>query len=174
MSEREKGTDYAIEPRDVTWLAGAVQWPADMRREVLAKMLSESGPDHMIDLFAQFIGLANSVVANQRDALETFGIIYGDMHPYEAEKINLPTIFGALMGIRLAQYACPESCHGCAFRLGSLANQSPSTTADADLCGHTGEENFMCHEDLRDGEPTKACQGWVRLRQDRKALERST
>jgi hypothetical protein len=53
--------------------------------------------------------------------------------------------------------------------MGSHANQSPATTADGDWCGHEGEANFMCHEDLdANGEPTKACAGWARLRQSRK------
>lgn len=168
QSEGRKATDYSFTDDDVVWLAGIVQWPAEMRRETLGKIAEKRGVDSLVEMFAQFIGMANSVVENMRDSLETFGIIYGDISPYQAEKINLPTILGALMGVRLAKFGCDNVCHGCAFRLGSLANQSPSTTEDADWCGHEGERPFMCHEDLRDGEPTKVCQGWVRLRQSRK------
>lgn len=164
----ERADDYSMTPEHAKWLKGASLLDLELRREVLAKMLDEVGPAGLVEAFAQFIGLANSVVSNSHDFLELAAIVHGDMHPYQAEKINFPTIFGALMGVPLAEFGCDQACHGCAFRLGSAANQSPATTVDADWCGHPGEQPFMCHEDMDKGEPTKICQGWLRLRQQRK------
>lgn len=61
-------------------------------------------------------------------------------------------------------------CGGCAFRLGTAANQSPITTIDADDCAHPGEQPFMCHETLDDnGNPQEACGGFAKARAKRKA-----
>jgi hypothetical protein len=168
-------TDYAgMDADHARRLKGIVLHEIDIRREALAEFRRKFGDDAVLEAFAEFIGLANSVIQNSHDALELFGIIHGEMEPYEAEKLNLPDIFGALSGVELAKFGCDEACSGCAFRLGSLANQSPSTTSDADWSGHVGEQPFMCHEDLSEsGEPTKVCQGWVRLRQHRKAVDRA-
>lgn len=170
MSEN-KATDYGL-GADAKDLLGIVLLPLDLRREAVRKLILERhGPEFLVEMFAQFIGLANSVVANSHDALETFAIIQGGMHPYEAEKINFPTIFGALNGCVLADGIDDRGvCSGCAFRLGSMANQSPATTCDADWCGHPGEAPFMCHEDLDDrGDPTRGCAGFAQLRANRKA-----
>ena len=167
-----RATEYALTEDQASWLAGAVNLPPEVRREVLSAMLAREGPEAIVSAFAEFIGLANSVAENCADWLWLAGMVHGDLSAYEAEKLNCPTIFGALMGVKLARHGCEDACSGCAFRLGTAANQSPSTTTDADWCGHPGEQPFMCHEDLDDrGQPTKICQGWVRLRQARKREE---
>lgn len=167
-----RATEYALTEDQASWLAGLVQFPQEMRAEVLSAMLEREGPQAIVSAFAGFIGLANSVAENCADWLWLAGMVHGDLSAYEAEKINCPTIFGALMGVRLAKHGCKDACAGCAFRLGSPANQSPSTTDDADWCGHPGEQPFMCHEDLdAKGQPTKICQGWLRLRQERKRAD---
>jgi hypothetical protein len=157
---------YEITAADAGALLGASGLPVDLRREILAHYAKENGAEALVALFANFIGLANSVVANCHDALEIFGMAHLGMHPYEAEKLNLPTIDGALFGVRLtAGVEVDGICDGCAFRLGSHANQSPLTTCDADFCSHPGEVDFMCHEALDDkGAPTKGCAGWARKR----------
>ncbi len=168
-SSGNRAAEYALTEDQASWLAGLVQFDPEMRREVLSAMLAREGPHAIVSAFAEFIGLANSVAENCQDWLWLAGMVHGDLDAYEAEKINCPTIFGALMGVKLAKHGCEDSCSGCAFRLGSPANQSPCTTDDADWCGHPGEQPFMCHEDLDDkGEPTKICKGWLKLRQERK------
>ncbi|OWK34652.1 hypothetical protein FRUB_10623 [Fimbriiglobus ruber] len=142
-------------------LMGAVQFPNDIRLEVLQAMQRRLGSDATLALFSQFIGMANSVVANCHEALEVFLIVEKGWHPHEAEKLNFPTLFGALNGIKLAQGVNQQkTCHGCACRLGSLANQSPATTCDVDYC-LAGDDKFWCHEELNDdGTPTKRCIGF--------------
>lgn len=161
-------TNYDFEPKVADYLKGIVLHDTEIRRECIAVMRDKFGDDAVIESFVQFIGLANSVMYNQRDFLELYAITEMDMHPNTAEKINFPSIFGALLGVGLAKYGCEKACSGCAFRLGSHANQSETTTGDADWCGHPGEPPFMCHENLDEGEPTKVCAGWLRLRQERK------
>lgn len=164
------GTDYAISAEDAGELLGAVLLPADIRREVLRRYCRARGRAALTNLFAEFIGLANSVIANNREMVETVLTTEADWHPHTSEKVNLPTLFGALQGICLATSVDPaDLCGGCAFRLGTPANQSPSTTSDADWCSHPGETNFMCHEDLDDrGEPTRGCRGFAQTRAARK------
>lgn len=159
---------YSISPGAAEVLMGANGLPPDLRREALGKLLGDR--EAVLDLFSEFMGLANSVVENNREMIEIILICEGGMSDREAEKANLPTIFGALNGIQLAEGVdTSRACHGCAFRLGSCANQSPVTTTDADHAGNPGEFNFMCHEDLDErGEPTKGCAGFAQVRARRK------
>lgn len=161
---------YAISRADAEMLMGATGLPLEARLMVLRHHLADRSADAVLDLFAQFIGLANSVVENNREMVEIVLMVEGGMSDRMAEKINLPTIFGALQGIRLADGVDQSAlCQGCAFRPGTPANQSPSTTCDADYCAHPGEANFMCHADMDErGEPTRACPGWAQLRAQRK------
>jgi hypothetical protein len=101
--------------------------------------------------------------------IELLLIAEGGMHPHEAERVNLPTLFGAPNGVLLAQGVDQtKTCGGCAFRLGTCANQSPSTTCDADWCSG-GEDHFMCHEDLDEaGNPTRKCTGFTQARRSRR------
>lgn len=162
---------YALSHAEASTLAGACSLPADLRMHVFEKYAQRHGVVALANLFAQFMGLANSVVANNRDALEIFAMVHCDFGPYQAEKLNLPTIFGACNGAMLADGVDQDGlCGGCAFRVGTCANQSPVTTCDADWCGHPGEASFFCHEELDErGAPTKACAGFARLRAKRKA-----
>lgn len=154
-------SDYEINPKLANDLLGAVGLPQDIRLEVLRYLHRQHGTVAMLELFSQFIGLANSVVANCHEALETFLIVEKDWEPLQAEKVNFPTIFGALNGVKLAQGVDQaKTCHGCACRLGSLANQSPATTCDVDWC-LDGDDRFMCHEEMDEsGNPTKRCVGF--------------
>jgi hypothetical protein len=166
--------EYTLTREQAMTLGGAAGLSRDIRKMIFEKIAKDEGVAALADLFAQFMGLANSVVENNRQALELFGLCHLGMEPWEAEKLNLPTIFGACNGAAISQGIEQDGlCHGCAFRLGSAANQSPSTTCDADFCAHPGEQPFMCHEDMIDAEPpSKACAGFSRLRAVRKAKER--
>lgn len=162
LIDDRRGTDYFIDPEAAKDLMGVVQFPHDLRLEVLRAMQERLGPDAMLALFSQFIGMANSVVFNSHDALGEFLIVEADFHPYTVAKgYNFPTLFGALNGIRLTVGVNQEkTCQGCACRLGTLANQSPVTTCDVDYCLE-GDDKFWCHEELDDkGMPTKRCIGF--------------
>lgn len=112
-------TDYAMTPADADRLAGITLVPEDFRRQAMSNLLDQIGPSEMVRLFSQFIGMANSVVANNREMAELLGIIGGELHPNNAHQINLPTIHGALFGVKLAADTPPKGmCDGCAFRLG--------------------------------------------------------
>lgn len=164
------GADYAMSPAQANALLGTTGLPQDLRVMVLQNYAGAHGLAEVVDLFAHFIGLANSVVENNREAAELVLVTEGGLHPNTASKINLPTIMGALAGVKLAAGISQDrTCVGCAFRLGTCANQSPITTIDADDCSEPGEEPFMCHEDLDDLDmPTKACAGFAQARAARK------
>jgi hypothetical protein len=159
----DKARDYTLSAHDARELKGMVLLPCEFRIELLKRYASSHGQDALINLFAQFIGMANSVVDNARESAEMV-LILGGMNPYEAEKLNTPSLFGAIQGVELASTVDQrKTCVGCAFRLGSMANQSPITTTDADDCVK-GNDRFMCHEDLDcDGAPTRACAGHSQL-----------
>lgn len=159
----EDAMDYDINPKVAQLLLGLVALPA-RKRIVKLQMLSlwMSGGE-FVNLFAQFIGMANSVVANSAEMADILLMTAGVTHPDRpSSRANLPTIVGALRGIVMAQGVdASKVCEGCAFRLGTPANQSPITTTDADMCVGDGEL-FLCHmEHDEKGNPFKACAGYA-------------
>ena len=157
------GSDYKIAPRDADELKGISGLPHEFRLLRLQQLFADR-PAKALELFSQFIGLANSVIANNREAAEMILILEGNMWPQSAEKANLPTIFGALNGIGLAASVNQrKTCHSCAFRLGTCANQSPITTCDVQYVAEN-DDRFMCHLDMNENdEPTKVCAGYKQL-----------
>jgi len=154
-------TDYDLSVAEAKKLLGAVLLPHEFRMMVLEKYFATHGTRALANLCSQLIGLSNSVVANNREMIEIILTVEGDMHPHSAEKANLPTLFGALNGIVIAQGVDQKkTCAGCAYRIGTPANQSPATTCDADWCDKGGDEDFLCHMNLDDkGEPRGLCAG---------------
>jgi ribosomal protein L34E len=153
------------------WLSGTVLLPLDIRVLSLRKFRENFGTEGLIDAFAHFMGLTSSMAANAVEMCSMQRVIDGAEHPDRlSDRLNLPTPFGALQGVILASKVDEtKTCATCAFRLGSVANQSPVTTSDADYCAHEGERPFMCHEGVHEGgEPTKACAGFAQLRTARK------
>lgn len=165
-----KAIDYRLSDAQADALKGAVLLPSEYRAEILKRFAAAHGADALVALFTEFIGLANSVVANNREMIEMIGIIDGHDHPNQVEKYNLPTIFGALNGVALANAVNQEkTCPGCAYRLATPANQCEPTVIDADWCQSDGEPNFMCHEKLDNrGEPTTMCLGHAQVTKSRR------
>lgn len=164
---------YAIAPADADFLRVVSVMPAAERAADLREYAASLGADALADLFAEFVGLSLSVVANQRAMIELLGITEADMHPHTAERINLPSIEGALAGVRLAaSIDGGRLCEGCAYRLGSIANQCEPTVKDA-VWARTERRRFNCHEDERtdrDGAPKRMCGGHAQaLRRERRA-----
>jgi hypothetical protein len=158
--------DYALASEDADFLKAVSLLPSQERRDLLSRYKQRNGLTALLDVFAQFIGLANSVVTNNREMAELLLITEGGCTERTAESAHLPTIFGALHGAELAnQVERPKAlCEGCAFRLGTPANQSPITTCDASWSAET-DDRFMCHvrglDD--DGEPTRLCAGYAAI-----------
>lgn len=155
----QPATDYAIAADAAEDLLGVVLAPADIRRRALERMADQRGPAAMLDLFAQVLGMANAVAENCRIMAELILTEEG-MHPHTAEKANLPTMYGALQGVLLADGVSQKgTCAGCAYRLGTPANTSPITTSEASHCQRELMQ-FNCHLRLdKEGQPTKACTG---------------
>jgi len=153
-------TDYSMSPEDATALMEMAKLDPAMRHEALSGYLQQNGTQRLVELFAQFIGMANSVAENCKEMSDFVLITECGVHPEKFESVNLPTIIGACQGVILAEKCDPSGvCFGCAYRLGSIANQSPDATSDADYMAHD-QKGFMCHADLNEsGEPTKVCVG---------------
>ncbi|WP_154912210.1 hypothetical protein [Pseudomonas fluorescens] len=145
---------------DATDLASIAQFDLAMRREALTSYLQRNGSLRLVEFMAQLIGMANSVAANCSEMSDQVLITECGVHPDKFTSANLPTIIGACQGVQIASKCDPRgACHGCAYRLGSIANQSPITTSDAEAMAHD-RKGFMCHAYLGgDGEPTKVCVG---------------
>ena len=75
-------------------------------------------------------------------------------------QFNLPSVEGWKMGAELVKLVghCPGCCDSCAFRMGTIPNQSLKTVTDAMESALTGEE-FLCHQD---GKP---CRGWLKTQE---------
>lgn len=151
---------YALSDKQSMRLSAMVAVSKSERIELMASYLQAHGQAALLQLLAEFFGLAVSVAENcHQHAIDL--LTQEGMHPYEAEKVNMPSLLGALNGVTLANQVNPKgACHGCAFRLGSIANQCHSTTLDAQWC-QTDVHRFMCHARgvLPDGTPTVRCVG---------------
>lgn len=152
--------EYSMSRSDATDLAGIAQLDLAMRREALSSYLQKNGSQRLVELMAQFIGMANSVAENCAEMSDQVLIEECGVHPDKFTSVNLPTIIGACQGVLIASKCDSKgACHGCAYRLGSIANQSPITTCDAEFMAHD-RKGFMCHAHLDEqGEPTKVCVG---------------
>lgn len=152
--------EYSMTPSDASYLANIALLDLPMRRERLNYYLERNGSQSLAELFAQFIGMANSVAENCAEMSDQVLIEECGVHPDKFTSVNLPTITGACQGVLIASKCDPAgACHGCAYRLGSIANQSPITTCDAEFMAHD-QKGFMCHAHLDDqGEPIKVCVG---------------
>lgn len=155
-----ENTDYSMTPTDAMEMAGIAALDLGKRREALSLYLDRNDPQRLIEMFAQFIGMANSVAANCAEMSDEVLILECGVHPDRFDSVNLPTIVGACQGVIIASKCEPTgTCHGCAYRLGSIANQSPIATSDADYVAYD-KKGFMCHAFVDEfGEPTKVCVG---------------
>ena len=160
-------TDYRMNPELARQLADAALLPRDLRLMIARRILEQAsvGIDTASEIIADLLGMANSVVANCTEILKTESVARGWLHFNAVERINFPSMNGALMGVSLAAGVDPRKvCNGCAFRLGSVANQCSPTQHDA-RDAVAGEHVFMCHEDLDTrGKPTHGCRGFAQAR----------
>lgn len=86
-----------------------------------------------------------------------------------------PSRHGMLLGMTLAKLAeagrrgfpgkLDDCCLTCAFRPGTLPNQSAGTGKAAfDCVIGLDKDRFACHHGMKDGEPSKICAGYVAAR----------
>jgi hypothetical protein len=155
--------EYMMPPTVALELAEIVQNDLAGRIELLTTFMNRLGEKSLIETFAQFIGMANSVAENCAAMSDQVLIEECGVHPDKFTSVNMPTILGALQGVVLASGCEPAgACHGCAYRLGSIANQSPIATSDAAYMAFNSK-GFMCHAYTDDaGEPTRICVGHAR------------
>lgn len=68
----------------------------------------------------------------------------------------------AAIGRRDAPMPIPDCCLTCAFREGSLPNQTAGTGKMAlDCVLGIDQDRFACHHGMKDGEPQKICVGYI-------------
>jgi len=153
-------TDYTMTPRQAEDMAVLANLPLAGRTRELTEYCAQHGVESLVELFAQFVGMANSVADNCRNMTDLVLISELGMHPDKFDSVNLPTILGACQGVALAAQCDPAgACEGCAYRQGSMANQSPIATSEAAYMAFD-QKGFMCHAETDDrGNPTKVCVG---------------
>lgn len=157
-------TTYNITPDQAKALLCASLGCRENRAKMLRMYTDAHGGDALRDLFAEFIAAANAVADNCREHAANEFLAQGVSNdPYLHDKINMPSIAGAMQGIIVAATVDPKgACAGCAYRLGTIANQCLATTTDAINCGD-GSVDFQCHEHLDGkGNPTRRCIGFAR------------
>ncbi|PZS93756.1 hypothetical protein [Stenotrophomonas maltophilia] len=176
IAARDRAADHNIHPDLAKELRAIAAVPMDLRRPALRRLAAKIGNAAMVDLFGEFIGLANQVAFNACEQAKDLLVLQGHVWPHEAERINMPCILGALNGIALSASVAPGPlCGGCAFRAGTVANQCLPTTEDADYCSTPGERPFLCHEAVDEhGNAISACRGFAQRRAALNAAERST
>lgn len=159
----QRSAKYSLTKEQADELRGMALLPDEFRLQLLKRYHKQHGTKALIELFAQFMGLANSVSLNTREFVEMYLVLECKHLPMTAAKINLPTVVGALHGIFTAIPPSKGMCDGCAFRLGSVANQCEVTTLDANWSVNNLDKNFYCHEDLKpNGEPQHLCAGYAK------------
>ncbi len=62
MTKEEAARLYTLSKSDASWLSGAVLMPPDTRQKVFERYAEEKGQAALVNLFTQFVGLANAVV----------------------------------------------------------------------------------------------------------------
>lgn len=122
-------------------------------------------------LLRETLNLAQSLSDNCEEWLTLTAICETDIHPHDAEMLNVPTLKGALKAaILIPAVECDRMCHTCAFRVGSIANQSAIVAGDVD---YAFDEHviFYCH-DIDDESKAKACAGFMQALNDRRMRSR--
>jgi hypothetical protein len=136
----------------------------DDRATLLARLgdvFSDATQDELIESILYLSERFVNAFSAAHEQFEFLAITEFGINPYEAEKLNLPTLGGALLGNRLPEVDESKVCASCAFRKGTPANQSFSTTYDATECLQ-GERVFWCHEKTDAyGEPIEKCRGFL-------------
>ena len=114
---------YDLPKEAVRVLAAASVMPGPDRRQLLDKAAREHSAETVLSWFAEFMGLANSVAHNNRACIERFAVSDLGLPPADAERINLPTVLGALMGADLARdSAAAGRCGGCAYHISTACS----------------------------------------------------
>lgn len=147
------------EARELGWI---VEAEGARREELIGRYLGEHGAAGLVGLFFEFVEVAKRLERGQREWMERECEYLGLVAPGQGMDMNLPTVAGAVAGLEFAvEPAVAGMCVGCAFRLGSGANQSLSTVTDAEACVRDGRL-FLCHEVVDgSGRAVRACSGWV-------------
>jgi len=128
------------------------------------KLLLQLSKDELVDAIFAVIERHCAAHNATREQVITVAITEFGMHPHQAEKINLPSLTGALMAFSLPEVDESKVCNTCAFRKDTPANLTFTTTSDAVNCLTDGNI-FMCHEQFdSQGEPLHACRGFAQAK----------
>ncbi len=95
IAARARATDHNIHPDLAKELRAIAAVPMDLRRPALRRLAAKIGNAAMVDLFGEFIGLANQVAFNACEQAKDLLVLQGHVWPHEAERINMPCILGA-------------------------------------------------------------------------------
>lgn len=108
-----------------------------------------------------------TMTSGDRDASAT-----GDRSAEVAALGDRPSRHGKLLGAALATISAlgrrdapmpiPECCLTCAFREGTMPNETAATGKMAlDIVLGIDRDRFACHHGMKDGEPQKICVGYI-------------
>lgn len=124
---------------------------AEGMASVFKEYLQRNDKEEPAVIIANILAMSQSVISNISDELERELISSGKMS--NDQRLNMPSLAGAAMGSKMAN--TEKGKCGCAFKLGSFANQCEATVFSAGL----GDE-FFCHQKGK----KKLCKGWIRAK----------
>lgn len=94
--------EYELKAVEAEFLLKVVEASTQEREVMLSRYANAAGAEDVIRLLSQLIGCANAVIENCRVGAIDLLITEGGLHPHVAEDINLPTLAGAMAGVKLA------------------------------------------------------------------------
>lgn len=92
-------------------------------------------------------------------------VIEGDRPSHHGSLLGAVLATLADLGERDSPVPLGERCATCAFREGTVPNQTAGTGMVALNCTlGIDPDRFACHHGMKDGTPTKLCVGWIAAR----------
>lgn len=92
----------------------------------------------------------------------TYDIKNGDRPSAHGRLLGAALALMADLGRRDAPMSIPDPCLTCAFRKGTMPNESAGTGIVALNCAlRIDTDRFACHHGMKDGTPEKICAGYI-------------
>lgn len=89
-------------------------------------------------------------------------VIEGDRPSAHGARLGTVLALLADLGERDSPVPLGDRCLTCAFREGSVANQSAATALTAFRCSLSiDKDRFACHHGMKNGEPQRICVGYL-------------
>lgn len=123
--------------------------PKEQRKSAMQTAFASVPATDLLDLLTDVLNASEGYTSACDEAVWLHLVGEGDYHPDAVDRLNLPSFEGALNGIWLSEYAPIKDflCPTCAYRSGTLGNQSLTTQSDVAIA-LGNEQTFYCHKNV--------------------------